>query len=70
MGSAAEDDPHILQQQIAVRLQDLQDEMNCSFDQNQGQFALANNWFVKKKKKSEQGNFFFMKEAQSFPACN
>lgn len=79
MGSAAKGDPHILQQQIAVGLQELQDEINCSFDQNQGQFALANNWFVKeekkkekKKQKSEPNNSIFtlQKEMQYFPACN
>lgn len=76
MGSAAKGDPHILQQQIAVRLQELQDEMNCSFDQNQGQFAPANNWFVngeKKKKKKNKPNhsiFSLQKEMQYFPACN
>lgn len=60
MGSAAKDNLHILQQQIAVRL-DLQGEMNCSFDQNKKQFALANNWFVKGKKtpKKQLNNGFF-----------
>lgn len=71
MGSAAKDNLHILQQQIAVRLQDLQDEINCSFDQNQGQFALANNWFVKGKKKTpkraEQQIFFLYERNVIFP---
>lgn len=62
MGSAAEDDPCILQQQIAVRLQDLQEEMNCSFDQKQGQFALANNWFVKEKKKNLNNGIFSLRK--------
>lgn len=70
MGSAAKGNPHILQQQIAVRLQELQDEINCSFDQNQGQFALANNWFIKgekKKKWTEQEYFYFTKRNAVFP---
>lgn len=75
MGSAAKGDLHILQQQIALRLQELQDEINCSFDQNQGQFAPANNWFgkgEKKEKKSGLNNnvFTLQKEMQYFPACN